>query len=278
MASEAVRIATVNANGIRAAYRKGMAGWLENCKADVVAIQEVRASTTDVERLIDAGWHVLHEAAEASGRAGVALLSRFPAQNVRTGLEGDGCESTGRWLEADFTIRGIDVTVVSAYVHSGEVGTVRQTQKFAFLEAMTIRLPRLAAEHPIAAVVGDLNVGHRTLDIKNWRGNVKRSGFLPEERAYFDRFFGAEDDPAYNTGGGLGWIDVGRKLSGEVPGPYSWWSNRGRAFDNDTGWRIDYQMATPLLAAAAVSYRVDRADSYDERWSDHAPILVDYAL
>ena len=126
--------------------------------------------------------------------------------------------------------------------------------------------------------MGDLNVGHRTLDIRNWKGNVKRAGFLPEERAYFDRILGAEGDPRYNDGAGLGWVDVGRKAAGEVDGPYTWWSWRGQAFDNDTGWRIDYQLASPALAATVKHYAVDRAAAYDERWSDHTPVVVDYAI
>ena len=136
----------------------------------------------------------------------------------------------------------------------------------------------LAAHSELAVVMGDLNVGHRKLDIKNWKGNVKRAGFLPEERAYFDKILGAEDEADYNAGAGLGWVDVGRRFAGEVEGPYTWWSWRGQAFDNDTGWRIDYQLATPALAATVTHYTVDRANAYDERWSDHAPVVVDYAI
>lgn len=132
----------------------------------------------------------------------------------------------------------------------------------------------------MAVVTGDLNVGHRELDIKNWRGNRKKAGFLPRERAYFDRFLGAHGELVTGvdgtTGTGLGWIDVGRQFHGEVEGPYTWWSNRGQAFDNDTGWRIDYHLATPPLAARASNYHVARAASYAERWSDHAPVVVDY--
>jgi exodeoxyribonuclease-3 len=126
--------------------------------------------------------------------------------------------------------------------------------------------------------MGDLNVGHRTLDIKNWKGNTKKAGFLPAERAYFDRILGAEDDPAYNAGAGLGWVDLGRRFSGEVPGPYTWWSQRGQAFDTDTGWRIDYHLATPTLAKTALNYAIDKADAWDTRWSDHAPVVIDYDI
>ncbi|WCI09557.1 exodeoxyribonuclease III [Arthrobacter sp. OVS8] len=144
----------------------------------------------------------------------------------------------------------------------------KQDDKFRFLDVMVSRLPELAKHSDHALVVGDLNVGHTELDIRNWKGNVKRAGFLPEERAYFDRFFGEE----------IGWKDVHRGLAGNVDGPYTWWSQRGQAFDNDTGWRIDYHMATPALAAAAVSAVVDRAPSWDTRFSDHAPLVVDYRL
>ena len=132
---------------------------------------------------------------------------------------------------------------------------------------MKERLPQLARSADYALVTGDLNVGHTELDIKNWKANQKKAGFLPEERAYFDEFFGD-----------IGWIDVHRKLSGEVPGPYTWWSMRGKAFDNDAGWRIDYHMATPNLAQLASNARAHRAASWGERWSDHAPLVIDYDL
>jgi len=273
-----LRIASINTNGVRAAYRKGMGDWLAGRDVDILAIQEVRASTEDLENLLGPEWSILHDPATAKGRAGVALASRSTATIHRVELGADDFDSAGRWLEADYAVGDKIVTVVSTYVHSGEVDTPKQVEKYTFLDAMLERMPALAAHNPLAVVVGDLNVGHRKLDIKNWRGNVKRAGFLPEERAYFDRIVGAEDDPAYNAGAGLGWVDVGRKWAGEVDGPYTWWSWRGQAFDNDTGWRIDYQLATPELAASVTNYAVDRAAAYDERWSDHTPVVVDYAL
>lgn len=273
-----LRIASINTNGVRAAYRKGMGDWLAGRDVDILAIQEVRASTEDLEKLLGPEWSILHDPATAKGRAGVALASRSTATIHRVELGADDFDSAGRWLEADYAVGEKIVTVVSTYVHSGEVDTPKQVEKYKFLDAMVERMPALAAHNPLAVVLGDLNVGHRKLDIKNWRGNVKRAGFLPEERAYFDRIVGAEDDPAYNDGAGLGWVDVGRKWAGEVDGPYTWWSWRGQAFDNDTGWRIDYQLATPELAASVTNYAVDRAAAYDERWSDHTPVVVDYAL
>ena len=273
-----LRIASVNVNGVRAAFRNGMGAWLDDREVDILALQEVRAATSDLENLLGDEWDILHDAATAKGRAGVALASRNKASIHRVALGADDFDSAGRWLEADYEVGDKVVTVVSTYVHSGEAGTPKQVEKYKFLDAMVERLPLLKEHNPLAVVVGDLNVGHRTLDIKNWKGNVKRAGFLPEERAYFDRFLGAEGDPDYNAGAGFGFVDIGRRAAGEVEGPYTWWSARGQAFDNNTGWRIDYQLATPDLAATVTNYSVDRAASYAERWSDHAPVVVDYAL
>ncbi|WP_158862645.1 exodeoxyribonuclease III [Leifsonia sp. AG29] len=278
MPSRPLRIATINANGIRAAFRKGMGAWLENRDVDILAIQEVRATTEDLQALLGDEWDVVHDPATAKGRAGVAIASRHRAAIHRVELGPGDMDTAGRWLEADYEVDGTVLTVVSAYVHSGEAGTQKQVDKLAFLDAVEARLPELQKHNELAVVMGDLNVGHRTLDIRNWKGNVKRAGFLPQERAYFDRILGAEDDPRYNDGAGLGWVDVGRRAAGEVDGPYTWWSWRGKAFDNDSGWRIDYQLATPALAAKVAAYAVDRAAAYDERWSDHTPVVVDYAL
>jgi exodeoxyribonuclease-3 len=278
MPSKPLRIATINANGIRAAFRKGMGAWLETRDVDILAIQEVRASTDDLQQLFGDEWDIVHDPATAKGRAGVAIASRHRAAIHRVELGPTEFDSAGRWLEADYEVNGTVVTVVSTYVHSGEADTEKQVEKYKFLDAMEARLPQLQKHSELAVVLGDLNVGHRTLDIKNWKGNVKKAGFLPEERAYFDRFIGAEGDPRYNAGAGLGWVDVGRRHAGEVEGPYTWWSWRGKAFDNDSGWRIDYQLVTPALAERVKDYAVDRADAYDERWSDHAPVVVDYAV
>ncbi|HIY65466.1 MAG TPA: exodeoxyribonuclease III [Candidatus Agrococcus pullicola] len=274
-----VRIATVNVNGIRAAMRKGMSDWLEASDADIVALQEVRATDEIVTPLVP-GWHVLHDEATAKGRAGVAVLSREPAIQHRTAFGADDFDSAGRWLEADFEFGGTPVTVVSTYVHSGEVDTPKQVEKYKFLNTMNERLPQLRNHCENVLVTGDFNVGHREFDIKNWRGNRKKSGFLLEERSYLDGFFGEGDVEAVDgqVRTGHGWVDVGRTFAGEVDGPYTWWSNRGQAFDNDTGWRIDYHMASPALAASVSNYRVDRYPSYDTRWSDHAPVVVDYEL
>lgn len=275
-----LRIASVNVNGIRAAYRKGMSDWLAGRGVDILAMQEVRASTEDVQALLGDEWDVLHDPATAKGRAGVAIASRGKASIHRVDLGEPDFDSAGRWLEADYEVDGRVITVVSTYVHSGEAGTPKQVEKYRFLDAMEARLPELAAHSELALVVGDLNIGHRELDIRNWKGNVKRAGFLPEERAYFDRFFAPHGERVEcvdgTAGVGLGWVDVGRRHAGEVDGPYTWWSQRGKAFDNDAGWRIDYHVATPALADTVTAYAIDRAPAWDQRWSDHAPVVVDY--
>ena len=278
-----LRIATVNVNGIRAAFKNGMAGWLDTREVDILALQEVRAPTEILEELLGSEWDILHDAATAKGRAGVALASRRKASIHRVALGADDFDSAGRWLEADYEVGDQIVTVVSTYVHSGNVeDEPKMVEKYKFLDAMTERLPEVRAHNPLAVVVGDLNVGHRELDIKNWRGNRKNAGFLPRERAYFDRFFGPAGDDVEGVDGthgtGHGWVDVGRQWAGEVDGPYTWWSARGHAFVQDTGWRLDYHVATPELAATVKHYTVDRAASYEERWSDHAPVVVDYAV
>jgi exodeoxyribonuclease-3 len=265
-------IATVNVNGIRAAFRRGMDTWLDQRKPDVLLLQEVRASDEILaDHLAEEGWHLAHEASETKGRAGVAIASRLPMSAVRIGMKTGVTGDTGRWVEADLELAAHEgaparsITVVSTYIHSGTVGQPSMDEKYAFLDHVTSRLADIAEGGGYAVVAGDVNIAHREVDIKNWKGNVKAAGFLPRERAYLDRWF---DD--------LGWRDLGRELGGDGPGPFTWWSWRGEAFDNDSGWRIDYQIATPELADAAVTATVDRAATYAERFSDHAPLVVEY--
>ncbi len=267
-------VATANVNGIRAAFKRGMGEWIEARRPDVMLLQEVRAPDEILSDFLPTGeWDLAHEASEIKGRAGVAIASRLPMSAVRIGLGSAVPVDTGRWVEADLEIPARDgapartLTVVSAYIHSGQAGTPKMDEKYAFLELVTARLAELRDAGGLAVVAGDLNIAHQNVDIKNWKGNLKAAGFLPEERAYLDRWFGE-----------LGWRDLGREHGGEGPGPYTWWSWRGQAFDNDSGWRIDYQLATQDLADAAVTVEVDRAASYDARWSDHAPLLVSYDL
>jgi exodeoxyribonuclease III len=258
---------------VRAAARRGGLAWLVAQQPDVLCLQEVRATDDQLAQVLgDAalgGWAVAHTEGAAKGRAGVAVLTREPTLDVRYGVGRPEFEGSGRWTEVDLATCAGRLTVVSAYVHTGEAGTPRQDEKYRFLDAMTARMRELRGDGGrLAVVMGDLNVAHREADLKNWKGNLGKSGFLPEEQAYFDRWL-ADDG---------GWVDVHRSLAGEGPGPYTWWSWRGQAFDRDTGWRIDYQLATRPLAERAVKAVAGRADSYAERWSDHAAVVVDYDL
>ena len=281
-----LKIATVNVNGIRAAFRKGMDTWLEQANPDVVLAQEVRASEEITQELFGDEWQVAVNASQLKGRAGVAVAVRksspwhledSKADTVPVEVPQDG----GRWLEAllvkeNETGGGEDarLRVISAYFHSGEVGSEKQDHKMAHLERIGHQLEQLMSRgtssentKPLVLVAGDFNVVHTELDIKNWKPNHnKRAGVLDEEIAFLDRW--REQ----------GWVDVVRNLAGEVQGPYSWWSWRGKAFDNNAGGRIDYQLATPRLAEAARSQQVDRAVAYDQRFSDHAPVVVTYEI
>ncbi len=261
-------IATINVNGVRAAFKRGMGAWLEARRPDVVLLQEVRAPQEKVGEFLPASdWDLAHAESEVKGRSGVAIASRLPMAAVRINLDQGVATNTGRWVEADLELPGgRSLTVVSTYIHSGTLGTPSMDEKYAFLELVTARLDELRGGGRLVVVAGDVNVAHRNEDLKNWKGNLKAAGCLPQERAYLDRWFDA------------GWVDLGRRLGGEGPGPYTWWSWRGKAFDNDAGWRIDYQIASPGLAPHAVKAEVDRAPSYAERFSDHAPLVVAYDL
>ncbi len=263
-----MQIASVNVNGIRAAFRRGMGAWLETRAPEVLLLQEVRAPDELLTDFLPRDtWHVAHAEATAKGRAGVAIASRLPVRAVRLGLDQGAPTNTGRWVEMDLELAdGSLLTAVSAYVHSGTENTPSMDEKYAFLALATDRMAELRASGRHAVVGGDLNIAHRDEDLKNWKGNRGKAGCLPQERAWMDRWFDA------------GWVDVGRALAGDVPGPYTWWSFRGKAFDTDTGWRLDYQIATPGLAGLATAAEVDRAPSYDTRFSDHAPFVVTYRL
>ncbi|HEY7821582.1 MAG TPA: exodeoxyribonuclease III [Acidimicrobiia bacterium] len=268
-----LRVVTANVNGIRAAHRRGGLTWLADSGADAICLQEVRATRAQVDEVLAdsplASWHVAHAEAPDKGRAGVAVLTQQAPHAVRHTFRQQAINAQGRWVEVDLDSTIGPVTLASVYVHSGEAGTAKQEAKYAFLEGMDARMRALArrakADGMPALVCGDFNIAHREVDIKNWKGNLKSAGFLPEERAYLDRWFARS------------WRDLGRDFGGEGPGPYTWWSWRGQAFDNDAGWRIDYHAATPDLADRAQGVVVGRAPSYDQRWSDHAPVMADFA-
>lgn len=264
-----MRLATVNINGVRAAWRKGMADWLTAAEADIVTLQEVRAPDEIVHELLaDTGYHVAHTESVQKGRSGVAVLTRIEPKDIRPYCGDPYFDDSGRWIEVDVPLPdGSILTVVSTYIHAGGVGTPAQDDKYRLLERMIQRMSGINNDADHGIVTGDLNIGHTQRDIRNWKGNVGKAGFLPEEQAYLDR-----------AASEAGWVDVHRALSGDVDGPYTWWSMRGQAFDTDTGWRIDYQLATPTLAASAQQARVDRAATWGERWSDHAPLVIDYEV
>jgi len=271
-----LRIATVNVNGIRAAYRKGMDEWVAHRTPDILLLQEVRAPDEVLHELLGDDWHIAHQASDLKGRAGVAVAARFPATAVRVGLgQAEPPVDTGRWVEMDLEVPGLDrpLTAVSVYIHSGTATDAeRMAAKYHHLDKVTTRLTELseqaAAGEREVVVGGDINIVHRPVDIKNWKPNHNRtSGVLDAEIAYLDRWFD-----------GLGWTDLGRKLGGPGPGPYTWWSMRGKAFDNDAGWRIDYLLGTAGISEQAREAAVDRAAAYDQRFSDHAPVVVDFGL
>jgi exodeoxyribonuclease III len=270
-----LRIATVNVNGLRGSTvnreRQGKSSfrrdWLANADVDVVTLQEVRCPDELVAELVP-GHEIVHDEALDRGRAGVAVASRLPILDWRVGSHA-AFRGKGRWIEADVKVGGrTPLTVISAYAHTGnEESPEKMKEKLAWFRAAERRLGELAEDGRHVLLTGDLNVAHTEADLKNWKGNLKKAGFLPEERTIFDRWFSD-----------LGWVDVVRRLHPGEEGPYSWWSYRGHAFDTDAGWRIDYHIASPKLAAKAVSSWVDRAPSWAERWSDHAPVVVDYDL
>ncbi|MGD9619831.1 MAG: exodeoxyribonuclease III [Mycolicibacterium sp.] len=267
-------VSTINVNGIRAAVRQrspenpGLLAWFKETVADVVCLQETRA---DDEQLALAlapaladGWHLAAATPHLKGRNGVAVLSRTPLDDIRIGCGTAEFATHGRYLEVDTA----GLTVASVYFPTGEAETDRQSEKERFMAAVAARMAALIAQAAggrESVLCGDWNIAHTENDIKNWRGNIKKAGFLPQERQWLTDLLAS------------GWVDVVRQAHPGVPGPYAWWSWRGKAFDNDAGWRIDYQLATPGLAARVVSARTERPAAYALRWSDHAPVTVHYA-
>jgi exodeoxyribonuclease-3 len=249
-------LCTLNLNGIRSAERRGFSRWLAKKAPDYLCLQELRAGTGDVEDDLrsPAGYNTRWLCATKKGYSGVALYSRGTPERYRDGHGFDLCSDEGRATRADFG----DLSIVSLYVPSGSSSPERQAVKFAFLERLIEWTGELAAEGKPIALCGDFNIAHTALDIARPRQNEKNSGFLPEERAWFDRLLAQ------------GWVDCLRAQHPDVPGLYSWWSNRGRARENDVGWRIDYVLATPSLASRVRAASIDKKAGL----SDHAPVIV----
>ena len=257
-----LRIISLNLNGIRSATTKGFLEWLPTTDAHVVCVQELKAQAADMTAamLQPAGYHGCFHYAEKKGYSGVGIYARRPPDEVIEGLGITEIDAEGRYIEARFG----GLSVVSLYLPSGSSGEHRQVAKFDFMARFLPYLAELRRSRREVVLCGDWNIAHQEIDLKNWKGNLKNSGFLPEERAWLTRVFDEQ-----------GWVDVYRRLYPDATGEaYTWWSNRGQARAKNVGWRIDYQIATPDMAARAVSAGVYKG----QRFSDHAPLIVDYAL
>ena len=253
-----MRILTLNVNGIRAAARKGLFDWIGHQRADVICLQEIRAQQDQLQGadFRPDGYHCFYADAERKGYSGVAIFSRLRPRRVISALGWPEFDPEGRYIEARYS----GVSVVSLYVPSGTSGDKRQALKMRFLERLDGALRKWKRSRRQYLVCGDFNIAHKPIDLKNWRANQKHSGFLPEEREWLDRLFDQ-----------IGYVDAFRKVDPR-PERYTWWSNRGRAWDKNVGWRIDYQVTTPKVGQAARSASIYR----EERFSDHAPLILDY--
>ena len=255
-----MRIITTNVNGIRATAKKGYFTWLAQQKADIVCLQETKAQ---IHQLTDPvfhpkGYYCYYHDAVKKGYSGVALYTRQEPEKVIHGIGWAEIDIEGRYLEARFP----NINVISLYMHSGGSSPERQQLKFEFMDKFLPYLRELQNSGKPYVICGDWNIVHKRIDIKNWSSNQKRSGCLPEERAWLDKLINE-----------VGYVDAFRLVNQEE-GQYTWWSNRGKAWDNNTGWRIDYQMITPDLKDKVINASIYK----NERFSDHAPLIVDYDI
>ena len=256
----AMRIICFNANGIRSAAAKGFFTWLARQKADFVCIQELKAQAGQLAAppFHPRAYRCYYHAAQKKGYSGVAVFCRRPPRKVITGFGSREFDPEGRYIEAQFK----NLSVVSLYAPSGSSSEERQQAKFRFLDEFKTHLAALKRRRRHYIICGDWNIAHKKIDLKNWRGNQKNSGFLPQERAWMDWLF---DEAGYN--------DAFREVC-TAADQYTWWSNRGRAREKNVGWRIDYQVTSPGLRHCARKTRI-----YKERFfSDHAPLIMDYEL
>jgi exodeoxyribonuclease-3 len=255
------RLVSLNLNGIRSAASKGFVEWAQGVGADCMGVQEVRAQQAEVagklDRLGPLAGHF--HFAERKGYAGVGLYTHREPSDVSAGFDGGEFDVEGRYLEARYDTPKRRLSIISCYFPSGSSGEERQAAKYRFLDLLYPQLMKLKAEREFI-LVGDVNIAHQEIDLKNWKSNQKNSGFLPEERAWMSKLLGA---------GGL--VDVFRTLNPK-PEQYTWWSNRGQAWAKNVGWRLDYHLATPGIAAMAKREHI----YLSRRFSDHAPVIVDY--
>ena len=255
-----MKVISVNVNGIRSAARKRFFEWLPEQGADVVCLQETRAQAAELDKAITApaGYHAFFNDAERKGYSGVALYTRQRPRRIHTLLGWDRADQEGRYIQADFG----SLSIVSIYLPSGSSSTERQAIKFDFMARLLPVLQGFRNSRRNYILCGDWNIAHKAIDLKNWRGNQKNSGFLPEERAWMDRVF---DE--------VGLVDAFRLIN-TAPDQYTWWSNRGRAWANNVGWRIDYQVISPRLKGLVRTAEIYTA----ERFSDHAPLIMEYDM
>lgn len=255
-----MRIITLNLNGIRSAANKGFFQWLEQVQPDVICLQELKAQADNMtqEMLAPAGYYGTFHYALKKGYSGVGIYSKQQPDDVIVGLGMQDIDDEGRYLECRFG----KLSVVSLYLPSGSSGEERQAFKYSVMHRFMPHLEQLVQSGQEVVVCGDWNIAHQEQDLKNYKGNRKNSGFLPEERAWMSDLFDR-----------VGWVDVYRKLYPDTTETcYTWWSNRGQAYAKNVGWRIDYQVATPAFAAKAVQASVYK----EEKFSDHAPLIIDY--
>lgn len=252
-----MRIITINVNGIRAAARKGFFDWLPAQQADVVCLQEIKAWPEQIEAPLfhPDGFHCFYEPAGRKGYSGVGLYARREPDQVIRGYGSSEFDAEGRYIEARFG----DLSVISVYMPSGSSSDERLKAKFRFMDEFRGHLDDLRRSGRRYVLGGDWNIAHKEIDLRNWRSNQKNSGFLPEERAWLSEVFEA------------GFVDGFRAVN-EEPDQYTWWSNRGQAWAKNVGWRIDYQVLSPGLAPAVRGASIYK----DQRFSDHAPLVMDY--
>ncbi|MDT7833944.1 exodeoxyribonuclease III [Aquabacterium sp. OR-4] len=265
----AFRLVTLNLNGIRSAANKGFLEWAAQSNADCMGVQEVKAQHEDVAGRFDtvAGMPGHFHYAEKKGYSGVGLYTRHAPSDVQVGLGNPEFDAEGRWVELRFDKPGRKLSIISCYFPSGSSGEDRQQAKFRFLEIMAPHLARLKKTREFI-LVGDVNIAHQEADLKNWKSNQKNSGFLPEERGWMSTLLGAAKGH-----GGL--VDVYRRLHPDTTDAcYTWWSNRGQAYAKNVGWRLDYHLATPALAEQAQAAAIYK----DQKFSDHAPLTIDYGF
>lgn len=250
-----MKIVTINLNGIRSAMRKGFYEWLEAEKADVVCLQELRAH--ECHLLEPEGYHTHYHYAEKKGYSGVAVYTREKPQEIKIGLGWETADKEGRYV----AVRLGKTWVASLYMPSGTSGEVRQQLKFDFLDRYSTVLKSLDRNYDYI-ICGDFNIAHKEIDLRNWKSNQKNSGFLPAERAWMDKLYSE-----------FGFVDAFRAVNQEAE-QYTWWSNRGRAWEKNVGWRIDYQVVTPGLLPTIKSAKIYK----DQRFSDHAPLIMEYDI